>query len=88
MDNVVKEILSPNGLYKAQIIKRSEDGFFTSQIFKWIEHDDDVCKIMGEKGCWGKIFSTTLLTDTLESCVNVTMKNLTNDSGEKISYLY
>lgn len=85
MDDIVKEIVSPNGFYKAQIIKRSKDGLFTSQVFKWIEHDDDISEIIGEKGFWGVLFSTTSLTDTLESCINVTIENLTIASGEKIS---
>jgi hypothetical protein len=84
MDNVIKEIISPSGFYKVQIIKRSKDDLFTSQVFKWIEHDEEISEIVGEKGFWGVLYSATSLTDTMESCMNVAFENLTIASGEKI----
>ncbi|MDY8026337.1 hypothetical protein [Paenibacillus polymyxa] len=84
MESVIEEIISPSGVYKAQIIKRSKDGLFTSQVFKWIEHDEEISEIIGEKGFWGVLYSTNSLTDTVESCMKVTIENLTNASAEKI----
>lgn len=84
MDDVITEIFSPSGFYKAQIIKRSKDGLFTFQVFKWIEHDDEISEIMGEMGFWGVLFSTTSITGSVESCMNVAIENLTSASGEKI----
>lgn len=85
MDSIIKEIISPSGGYKAQIIKRSKDGLFTSQVFKWIEHDEEISEIMGEKGFRGVLYSTNSLTDTVDSCMRVTIENLTNASSEKIN---
>lgn len=84
MDNVIQEIISPSGFYKAQIIKRSKDGLFTSLVYKWILHDEEISEIVGEKGFWGVLYSTTSLTDTMESCMDVVVENLTTASGEKI----
>ncbi|RCX23410.1 hypothetical protein DFP94_1011009 [Fontibacillus phaseoli] len=55
MESVIEEIISPSGVYKAQIIKRSKDGLFTSQVFKWIEHDEEISEIIGEKGFWSSL---------------------------------
>ncbi|GMK37045.1 hypothetical protein PCCS19_00980 [Paenibacillus sp. CCS19] len=85
MDNILKEIFTPSGSYKAHIIKRSSDGLFTSKVFKWIEHDEEISEIMGENGFWGVLYSTTSLTETVENCMNVAVENLTIASGEKIS---
>lgn len=45
--------------------------------------DEEISEIIGEKGFWGVLYSTNSLTDTVESCMKVTIENLTNASAEK-----
>jgi hypothetical protein len=42
MDEVMKEINSPSGIYKIRIFKRSKNGLFTSKTFMWFDHDKEI----------------------------------------------
>lgn len=84
MDEVIKEIKSPGGTYKVQIIKRSKDGLFTSKTFMWFNHDKEISEVLGEDGYWGVLYSTTSITDSVDRCMTIAVEQLFVASGEKI----
>lgn len=84
MDEVMKGIKSPSGLFKTQIIKRSKDGLFTSKIFMWFYHDKEISEVIGDDGYWGVLYSTTSITESVDRCMITAVEQLFVASGEKI----
>lgn len=72
---VVKEIMSQNKLYKAEIIKRT-DGLFSFDIFRWYEDE----WVDG----WSPITRGLSLMDTMEQAIGTTLEELRNLTGEDI----
>lgn len=72
---VIKEILSPSGQYKAQIIKR-EDGLFTTEVCMWQE----------DRGFeyWSPIKRGLTLVDTEKNAIKIAIEQLREHSGESI----
>lgn len=74
---VIKEIMSQNKLYKAEIIKRA-DGLFSFEIFKWYEDE----WVDG----WSPITRGLSLIDTMEQATEITLEELRNLTGEDIIF--
>ena len=72
---VIKEVITQNKLYKAQIIKRT-DGLFSDKIFRWYEDEWDKC--------WSPITRWLSLMDTSEHAIKNTLEELRNFTGEDI----
>lgn len=72
---IIKEILSPSGNYKAQVIKRP-DGLFSTEVCMW------------EEDCgyefWGPIKSGLTLVDTEQNAIKIAIEQLREHSGETI----
>lgn len=71
---VVKEIISPNKLYKAEIIKRA-DGLLKVEIFRWEDEWDE---------CWSRTTRGLSLIDTMEHAIEIALEELDNLTGEDI----
>lgn len=85
MDEVIREIKSPSGFYKVQLIKRSKDGLYTSKTFMWLEHDIEISEILGKDGYWGILYSSTSISDSVNRCLIIAVEQLYVASGEKIT---
>ncbi|MCY8151208.1 hypothetical protein MOC29_13240 [Bacillus paralicheniformis] len=78
MDKFVKRIISPSKQYKVEIMKRS-DGFYTTEVFTWIEWDDDYVYEY-----WSPINQGLSLIDTEERAIKIGIEQLKEHSGELI----
>lgn len=74
---VVKEIMSQNKLYKAEIIKRT-DGLFSFEIFRWYEDE----LVDG----WSLITRGVPLIHAMEQAIEITLEELRNLTGEDIIF--
>jgi hypothetical protein len=72
---VVKELISQNKQYKAEIVKRP-DGLFSFEIFRWYEDE------WGDG--WSPITKGLSLIDTIEQAIETALEALCNLTGEDI----
>lgn len=72
---VVKEIISQNKQYKAEIIRRI-DGVFSIEIFIW--HEDEWFD------CWEPIRDNVSIIDTSKHAIEIALEKLRNLTGEDI----
>lgn len=72
---VIKEIISQNKQYKAEIIKRT-DGLFSVEIFRW--HEDEWFE------CWTQIRDNISIIDTSKHAIEIALEKLRNLTREDI----
>ncbi|WEG12245.1 hypothetical protein PU629_19325 [Pullulanibacillus sp. KACC 23026] len=75
MEQVIKELLSPSKRYKVEIIQR-ENGFFSTEVYKWKEVDGFEY--------WSPIKKGLSLIDTKENADKVAIQQLKAYSSEVI----
>lgn len=84
MDVTVKEVYSPSKEYKAVILKRTKDGLFESQIYKWFVHDPELQAIPNSVGYWGIVHSFKSLADTEDRAFQIAIEELRLASREQM----
>lgn len=78
MDKVIK-ILSPSKKYKVEIMKR-HDGLYTTEVFAWLEWDDEYAYEY-----WSPINQGLSLIDTEKRAIEIGIEQLKEYSGELIN---
>lgn len=73
---IVKEILSQNQSYKAEIIKQ-EDGLFRVEIYVWIEEFG--------LACWSRFTKGVHIGDTMNRATEIAQEELRNITGIDVS---
>ena len=70
---VVKEILSQNQSYKAEIIKQ-DDGLFRVEMYEWIDE-------FGLE-CWSRFTKGVHISDTMKRATEIAQEELRNITGD------